>query len=495
MKLYYYQLDTIQLLRESLRKGNRKILVCKPTGSGKTVVFTNILSTVLQRGYRCGILVHRAELIDQAFEKLIDAGVDRSSIAIIKGSNYHFKGANVLLASVQTLKNRVPYFDSSETPAFWIIDEVHRQEFDSCYDRPELKHAIILGFTATPMRQGKMMQLGDIYEDMIEPITIKRLVDEGYLSRPTYILPSSEVETSGIGMDNKTGDFRPGESFNVFNKPEVYSGLIDGYEKAGMGKAMVFCSNVEHSKITADEFRKRGYNATWVDGTMKKESRDKIVSSFKKDGFNIGNIDVITNCDIFTTGFDCPNIKVIGLNRATVSIPLFLQMIGRGSRIIKGSKNSFFVIDAGTNTKRLGYWEEERVFSLWHKVPTKKGAAPVKDCNGCSRIIPASMMKCVYCGYEFERNSDAPKITEGWEMISFEEVMKISAVSQKSRQGQATVDDIVYLKNSRSITRPYQLFKRAIVNNLDLYEVADRCGYDRGAVDRFNKWAKEKGII
>lgn len=487
MQLRPYQIAAVNETRIALQSF-RRVLACMPTGAGKTVFFSHILATAIKRGYRAGVAVHRAELIAQTREKLIQSGVPRAAIGVVQGSQYHYRDAPVLIASVQTLKNRDAYFDSSQTPAIWIVDECHRQEFDDLFSRPEFVGALVIGVTATPHRSGKMRQLGAIYETLIEPVTIKSLVYDGYLSKPTYLLPGQVVNASGFQLDAKTGDYKAADNFAAFNKTEIYDGLIDGYREAGGGKALIFCANIEHSKLTAAQFQRAGYVGTWIDGGMSKTAREKIIADYRSS-----RIEVLTNCDILTTGFDDPSIRVIGLNRATASLALYLQMCGRGARTDSG-KTEFFIVDAGTNQKRLGPWEADRPYSLWHKTPLKKGVAPMKDCPSCKRIVPAPATRCQYCGHVFEVTESEVKIAEGWTRFSFDEMLSIQASAARSKVGRASLLDLIKLKESKVVAKPYALYIRASKSGIDLFEAADALGFDRGSVSRFLAWAKEKDI-
>jgi superfamily II DNA or RNA helicase len=485
-----YQLKTVDDARDVLRTGARRILIQSPTGSGKTVVFSTIIAGLLRNNYRAGIAVHRRELIDQAFRKLLDAGVTRQQIGIVIGKRIQNRDAPILLASAQTLRRRDAFFDSQTTRACWIIDECHRAEFDVLFGRPEFTHSLILGFTATPIRIGKMKQLGDFYEQMIESASIIELVRAGYLAKPEYILPKSQVETSGFEIETLSGDYSQRQAFDSFNKAEIYSGIIDGYIAAGRGKALIFCQGIEHAQLTSDQFKKSGIRSTWIDGSMSKSVREKIVADYVAESGDFA----LTNCDVLTTGFDDPSIRTVVLNRATTSIPLFLQMIGRGSRVIPGSKMTFNIVDAGTNVKRLGRWEDDRPFSLWHKTNMRKGVAPMKDCPQCKRIIPAPQMVCQYCEYNFPGSAEQVKESGGWERFSFDEMLVLQDAAGRSKVGRASMYDLIKLKENKIISKPYVLFNRAVMCGIDPFELAEMVGYSPESVNRWQTWAASKGI-
>ena len=114
---------------------------------------------------------------------------------------------------------------------------------------------------------------------------------------------------------------------------------------------------------------------------------------------------ILVNCGIATTGFDCPDIEVVVVNRATKSVALWLQMVGRASRTTP-SKTAFTILDFGENVTRLGFWQEPRDWGHLFLNPKKKGegVAPVKDCPACGFVAYASARICANCGAEFAPN-------------------------------------------------------------------------------------------
>jgi superfamily II DNA or RNA helicase len=163
-----------------------------------------------------------------------------------------------------------------------------------------------------------------------------------------------------------------------------------------------------------------------VDGTTPKAERERILRDFKN-----GRFSVLCNVDILTTGYDEPSIECVVINRRTKSVPLWLQMCGRGSRIYR-NKSEFIILDMGGNTIELGHWERVRTFSLWHKVGLSGGVAPQKQCPegkielnedgqfyevdrktmknedlkkyGCGNFVPASAVICPDCGFIFPKS-------------------------------------------------------------------------------------------
>jgi superfamily II DNA or RNA helicase len=138
-----------------------------------------------------------------------------------------------------------------------------------------------------------------------------------------------------------------------------------------------------------------GLNAMHLDSTMDAKERAKVLAKFK------ANPDaVLCNVGILTTGFDAPDIEVVILYRATTSLPLFLQMVGRGSRVT-ANKNQFTILDFGENIRRHGFWEHERVWSLQKKAIKSKQPPPCKNCPSCNALLYTSTRLCE-CGHKFE---------------------------------------------------------------------------------------------
>lgn len=397
MKLREYQQESKNEARRLYREGHRRVILCKPTGSGKTVTFASIASDAVKKGARVAILVDRKELLDQANEKLKAYGLRPQ---IIRGKNRINYQSKCFVATVQTLINR-PQPDLN----LLIIDEAHKQTFDKLLALDSYDKTFVIGATATPMRSGRMKQLSDNYTAMIEPVTIGELIADGFLVPAiTYAAKAGGADMSSV--KTKLGDFDKKTMFDAFNKAPLYDGVVDQYRKFSDGeRAICFNINVEHSENTAEAFNASGVSAKHCDGSMTEKVREGILREWR-----LGLFDVLCNCDLFTTGFDEPTIETVIVNRATQSVPLWLQMCGRGSRPSSG-KPEFKIIDMGANVYRLGFWEQEREFNLTHETKKKKGEAPVKECDptigdingliGCGAVVPASATSCKHCGFVF----------------------------------------------------------------------------------------------
>jgi superfamily II DNA or RNA helicase len=297
----------------------------------------------------------------------------------------------VYLASVDTLRLReMPKVD------LLIIDEAHKQTFDGTIRKYiELCNPYIIGATATPLRVGNQTPLDEFYQDIIEPVTTQELIDLGFLV-PARTFASkqdfSDVKTAGNDYDQKA-------LFNKFNQVKLYDDAVGNYLKFAKGKkAICFNVNVQHSLEMVQAFRNAGLKAEHIDGKTPDKERVEILKRFKTENF------ILCNCSVLCTGFDEPSIECVIVNRATMSLCLWLQMTGRGSRIYTiGGKENFIIIDQGANVYRHGLWEEKRNWSLQKKKKRKgDGVAPIKVCLSCESINYNSAKVCKECGEPFK---------------------------------------------------------------------------------------------
>lgn len=379
------------MLNESFAKGKQAPVDCMPTGAGKTVSFADYALECVNNGATVLIICNRKELISQAKAKLNKYGLHPVLIIPRNGDKY----SNIYLASIDTLRNRrKPEVD------YVIIDEAHIRAFDPIALYYKDRGARIIGVTATPARKGKKFieeypeysgQMGDVYDDLIVPVTLAELIRDEYLVPAiTYgvELDLSDIKRKGEDYDEKS-------LYEKFNKPKRYAGVVEKYLQFCKGqKALVFNINVQDSINMTAEFEAAGIATAHVDGKTPESDRDKIFEDFKR-----GRIMVLNNCSVATTGYDEPTIEVIIVNRPTMSLPLWLQMCGRGSRPCDEiNKACFSIIDMGSNVYSHGFWQQEREWSLEVGfVSRTKGAAPVGDCTSCGALIPLNIVACPYC--------------------------------------------------------------------------------------------------
>lgn len=491
--LYPYQNEAKDIIRGLFQKERKKVILCIPTGGGKTVTFADITRESVKNGFVVMIIVDRRELLLQAREKLMSYGLNPSLITAGKTSK---KGNNCYISTVQTLIRRdLPPAD------LIIVDEAHKQIFDKVLARDEYKEAYVIGATATPYRTGKMTQLSKHYDELVETTSISELIQMGFLV--PAITYGAKMDTSNI--KTKGSDFDTQSMYNAFDKQTLYAGVVEKYLKfAKDTKALVFNINVEHSKKVTQAFLNAGIQSAHLDGSTPKGERARILKYFSqaRGGF------VLNNVDVLTTGFDEWTIETIVMNRATKSLPLWLQIGGRGSRItpaqfkgVKGylQKEHFNLIDMGGNVFTLGFWEQEREYSLKHKTKDTVDAAPVRVCpedkydtpteaiieqrraagmelniKGCGAIVHASAPNCKYCGFVFERIKKEAKEAEFIQLENYDS-LPVKLVGKAF--GSMNFEELEKVKTIRGYGFGWLVRQIIIREDLKLIDFANYKGY------------------
>lgn len=351
-KLYPFQENTVINILEELKKNgkNFNLLYQLPTGGGKTVIFSEIAKRyIAEYGEKVLILTHRIELSVQTSQQLDAIGITNKIInsevkEIPDQENYH-----CFIAMVETLNNRLQDDENFiKNVGLVIVDEAHYNSFRKIFQFYEGGN--ILGVTATPLSSNKVLPLNDNYNKLMVGESISSLIESGYLSDAdsyTY-----DVNLHGLKIGSN-GDFTVSSSDTVYGNFFMQEKLLFAYEEVAVGdKTLIFNSGIETSIRVEETFKKRGYQIRHLDSTFSDKDRKDVLSWFKKTPDAI-----LSSVGILTTGFDEPTVQTIILNRATRSLTLYHQMIGRGSRKLP-EKDRFKVIDLGNNVRRFGIWQD-----------------------------------------------------------------------------------------------------------------------------------------
>ena len=407
LKLRPYQEEMLIRIKLEFSKGNRRIVLQLPTGGGKTAMFSSISKMAIDKGNSVLIITDRKELLKQSGNTLELFGV---TPFLLTSKTRALQPGSLCVAMVETIKARLHKSDYvSFIGAFKIIiiDECHKNAFNRIFEHLQPEQYVI-GATATPYRDGKMRELKQDYDVIVEGVQISKLQELGFLSNVTsYGVP---VDLSSVKITS--GEFNPADLEIMYSKCELFSGAVMNYQKHTPGtKALAFSPTVATSELLCAEFVKAGILATHLDAETPSAERDRILAEFAA-----GRITVLCNVGILTTGYDCPDIETIILYRATKSLPLFLQMCGRGSRVAQG-KSGFSILDFGNNIKRHNFWQADRIWSLDNPKKKKRNKEeqdyyPIKYCPECEAMIQASLKICPECGYEYPVNEKERMMAE-----------------------------------------------------------------------------------
>ena len=351
-KLYPFQEKTVnQIIKELEEQGNDfNLLFQLPTGGGKTVIFSEIAKLYIEKWKKkVLILTHRIELSVQTSKQLSAIGISNkiinSDVKTLEDQNEY----NCFIAMVETLNNRLQDDENFiEGIGLVIVDEAHYNSFRKIFQY--YQSANILGVTATPLSSNKALPLSDHYDKLKVGESISSLIEKGYLANAETF--TYDVNLHGLKIGSN-GDFTVSSSELVYGNYFMQEKLLFAYEEVAVGtKTLIFNSGIETSVRVKETFDKRGYKVRHLDSTFSDKDRKDILSWFKETPDAI-----LSSVGILTTGFDEPTVETIILNRATRSLTLYHQMIGRGSRRLP-DKDSFKLIDLGNNVRRFGVWQD-----------------------------------------------------------------------------------------------------------------------------------------
>ena len=381
-------------------KGNP--LVILPTAAGKSLVAAAFIEGVLKAwpDQRILIVTHVRELIAQNYAEMIGLWPEAPAGIYSAGLGKREAQARILFAGIQSIHRRAQEVGHTDLV---LIDEAHLIPGNSStmYRRfldglmrinPALK---VIGLTATPFRlDSGMLHEGKnaLFTDIAYEAPVRDLIDGGYLSPLVSKQPTTRLDVSKVGT--RAGDFIQRDLAAAVDQEAITRAAVTEIIEHGRDRKswLAFCSGVEHARHVAEEFARQGITCRTIFGDTPKDERDAIIVAFKR-----GEIRALASMGVLTTGFNAPAVDLIALLRPTKSAGLYVQMVGRGTRLAPGKENCL-VLDFAGNVRRHGPIDLVRP-----KRPgdAAAGKAPTKVCPECESIIALSATECPDCGYEF----------------------------------------------------------------------------------------------
>ncbi|WP_445382198.1 DEAD/DEAH box helicase [Robiginitalea sp. IMCC43444] len=350
--LYDYQLEDLNKIFACLEESpdNINLLYQLPTGGGKTVVFSEITSRyIAKQQKKVVVLTHRIELSSQTSRMLSGFGVRNKIInSEVKHLDEEEDDHQCFVAMVETLNNRLQEKAIElKGVGLVIIDEAHYNSFRKLFKYFE--DSVILGVTATPLSSNIKLPMKDHYKKLIIGESIESLIKKKFLARANMYNYDVSLKSLKLGI---SGDYTVKSSDSLYSNQNMLGKLIGAYEELAKGtKTLIFNNGISTSKYVYETFKRAGYPIRHLDNKNTASERREILEWFSNTPDAI-----LTSVSILTTGFDEPSVETIILNRATRSLTLYFQMIGRGSRITE-NKEEFNVIDLGNNIARFGPWD------------------------------------------------------------------------------------------------------------------------------------------
>lgn len=340
-KLRPYQKRDYDNIIEELKKVN-SILYQAPTGSGKSVVMEEFILN--HKTEKILILAHKRELVFQMKKRLETNGL---KVGIIIASIEENLDSNIIIASIRTITsdNRIKAILDKGFNQI-IIDEAHHirtTSYENVIDQltEQNKNIKLLGVTATPYRKDKKL-LSKYFDILICSDDIQTLQNNGYLSKyRVYYTPAKDIDEE---VESTGNDYQLQSLSDYMRKPEMIQFAVDSYIKHGNNKQMIiFCVDKKHAKLVKEAYERNSFtNIAHIDSDTKLPDRAKILVDFANN-----DLQLITCIETLTEGVDLPETKVIQLLRPTQSIILYLQMVGRGSRLKQDGDECIILDNAG----------------------------------------------------------------------------------------------------------------------------------------------------
>ena len=339
IKLFDYQEDMKERIEKALRL-HRSVMAQMPTGTGKTYLLTAVIDSFVSNNpmEKVWIVAHRRELVSQIDE------------TVRKFHSYSASNTSSLLSSVKAMSIQwlMRHYDEiEEEPGMIVIDEAHHalaKIYKEMWERfPKAK---FLGLTATPCRlNGKGFT--DLFDVLVQSWAVPEFISKGRLATYDFVSIKSDGVTQrlidSLQKRGADGDYQNKEMDMLLNKKPSIERLYRSLEEyAKDRKGIVYAINISHAQKITKLYQEHGVKAIAIDSKTPAMERQQDIEAFKK-----GDIQVLVNVDIFSEGFDCPDVEFVQLARPTLSLAKYLQMVGRGLRVAKGKKNCVIIDNVG----------------------------------------------------------------------------------------------------------------------------------------------------
>ena len=443
-----FQSESVEGLWRYLRNCKGNPVLELPTGSGKSVIIAMICDQLSAWGYRAVILQRNKELVQQNMTRLHQLSPSLSVGAYSASLKSRNTDSDFIFATIQSVADKAHEFGQRN---MIIVDECHQvpRGDESQYGRflkdmnQYNKNTVMVGLTATGYRLdcGPIIGEGQPFDGLAHSVSIKRLLDEGYITPLKSVGVSSQIDRSKL--TKATWDFRADEMQAAFSDKVVsnVTELLNASLAHRRNHCLLFSSGVEHAHSIRDALLAAGENAEVVTGDTLPIERSRIIGDFVA-----GRLKWLVNCDVLTTGFDAPNVDMIGVMRSTDSPGLFYQICGRGMRLSEG-KTDCIIMDFGGNIEAHGAIDSEEYGVKSIKKDGEAGVGPKKQCPSCGQFVPAGSRECG-CGFRFPKPQIAVSSTSDdsravMESVEKTEPLKVAEVMYGRHKKEGGQDSLV----------------------------------------------------
>lgn len=420
------------------KRGDNPIIVA-PTGSGKSLIIAHLIKDAMSYpGTRVLMLTHVKELIQQNADELLGLCPElKDDIGFYSASlKKKVLRKPITFAGIQSIHKRA--YDMVPAPDLVIVDEAHLipktdgtrynkflSDLRTC--NPGVK---VVGLTATPYRlDSGWLHEGEnaIFDGIAYDIPVADLMEQGFLAPVISKSGVKTIDLSNVGK--RGGEYIESELAKAASDPELVTETVAEIVRYGAERKawLVFACGVNHAELLRAEFETHGIEADVVTGADSMGDRADKIERFRR-----GESKCLINVNVLTTGFNVPHVDLVAMVRATESTGLYIQIVGRGTRIAPGKENCL-VLDYGDNVMRHGFIDKIKPKI---KGKSQDGEAPVKKCPECLTVNHAAVRLCIECGFQFP----PPQFNHGTKAYSG------AMISTQVQAEWVDVDDVGYAR-------------------------------------------------
>ena len=401
IELRDYQQDLLVQMHRALASTRvARIMLQLPTGSGKTRIAGELLSGWLKDGRKAVWLTHRKELATQTEGMLREAGVTATAnMQWTPRTNAPtlLNGVVILMAQTVSRRNgRANVWDGYNRSDLMIIDEAHHATADGWARAMKQWPGPVVGMTATPWRLSQREGFDHLFKELHCGPQVAALQSDKWLCQARVMLPP-EWERVQAGQVDYTGDYSESGIELANEGRDVWTaGALRFWQKHCENRqTVVYAVSVRHAQNLVAMFSDAGVPTGVLLGDTPTAERSRLLHEFQD-----GTIKALVNVAVATEGFDLPDAACVMLTRPTMSLSLYLQMVGRGLRP-KQDDGDCVILDLAGNSLRHGLPDEERDWSLQPRGEQPSVESPVVLCQECASLSPLGSHQCRNCGAPF----------------------------------------------------------------------------------------------
>ena len=419
IKLRPYQRDLLQQVQTALNADTKaRVMMQLPTGGGKTIIAGALLTDWLTDGRKAVWLTHRRELAEQTRQMLTDAHISAmTDVKWTPGTDAPAMSGGAVILMAQTVGRctaKREIWDRYNADDLMVIDEAHHAAAEGWERAMKQWPGRIIGMTATPWRLSKKEGFDHLFDELLCGPQVADLQATDWLCDARTLLPPLGQRIIGGEID-RTGDYTD-RGIEQANRPDVMTaGVLEFWQKDFDDRPTIaYAVSVDHARNLASVFNGAGIPAAVILGDTSSEERSKAIAGFKE-----GTLKVLVNVVVATEGFDLPDASCIVIARPTMSLALYLQMVGRGLRP-KDDGGDCLILDLAANSEIHGLPEKQRKWSLEPRGIESPGEAPVVWCPKCETVSPATSHHCRGCGDAFGKDCNRCGKWRAWKRWQFE---------------------------------------------------------------------------